>query len=282
MVRPVEHWLTQPDGLAPRLRAARMQAGLQGKELAAVFGWQPSKVSRIENGKQMPSDDDIRGWLETTGAPAVEVSALLDLAATARAGRLDWRRRFRAGQAAVQANYNQIVADSRVVKHFETVYVPGLLQIADYAHVVIADAGRGVVDAPEDLTAAVATRMARQQHLYDPARQFEFLLAEPVLRWLVCPPSVMRAQLDRLHTVIGMPNVRFGILPLGTPLATIPQNSFQLFDDLAVIETFVGETTYESEPSSRLASALDSLWDDALEGERARDQLVRAVAALPD
>jgi hypothetical protein len=40
----------------------------------------------------------------------------------------DWRRRMRRGQVAVQDTYNQLVAESQVIHHFETVYVPGLLQ----------------------------------------------------------------------------------------------------------------------------------------------------------
>src|SRR4051794_14708207 len=41
---PLENWLTEPDGLATRLRAMRAQAGLSGKDLAASRGWQQSKV----------------------------------------------------------------------------------------------------------------------------------------------------------------------------------------------------------------------------------------------
>ncbi|MFE9694132.1 Scr1 family TA system antitoxin-like transcriptional regulator, partial [Micromonospora sp. NPDC005806] len=75
---------------------------------------------------------------------------------------------------------------------------------------------------------AVATRMQRQQLLYDTSKRLEFLLAERVLQWLLTSPEVMRGQLDPLQTVVGVPNIRFGILPLGVPLATTPQNSFQM------------------------------------------------------
>ncbi|MEN3612574.1 Scr1 family TA system antitoxin-like transcriptional regulator [Plantactinospora sp. ZYX-F-223] len=83
-------------------------------------------------------------------------------------------------------------------------------------------------------------RMQRQAYLYDTTKQFEFLLAEPVLRWLLCPPDVMRGQLDRLQTIVGLPNIRFGIVPMGVPLTTAPQHAVQLYDDLAIVDTFLG------------------------------------------
>ena len=42
-----------------------------------------------------------------------------------------------------------------------------------------------------------------------------FFSLSPVLRWLVCPPGVMRTQLDRLQTVIGLERIRFGNHPNG-------------------------------------------------------------------
>ncbi len=57
-MEPLEEWLTQPEGLGTRLRALRVQAGLSGKDLADANGWAQSKVSRIENGKQMASTEE--------------------------------------------------------------------------------------------------------------------------------------------------------------------------------------------------------------------------------
>ena len=71
-------------------------------------------------------------------------------------------------------------------------YVPSLLQTAQYARFPIAE---GVVlhgARADEVDAAVSARLQRQQFLYDPSKRFEFLLAEPVLRWLVCTADVMR------------------------------------------------------------------------------------------
>lgn len=280
-MNPVEEWLTQPGGLAGRLREVRAAAFPSGKALAEAAGWQPSKVSRLENGRQVPSQEDIDTWVRLCGADATIAQELTVLLKGVESARHDFRRRMRRGQAAVQASYNQLVAESTVIRHFETVYVPGLIQTADYARRILAEmVGLHTLNI-DDVDAAVATRQQRQQFLYDRSKQFEFLLAEPVLRWLLCPADVMRGQLDRLQTVIGMPNVRFGILPMGVKLDTAPQNSFQMYDDLAIVETFVGETTHREDEAESYARAMELLWAEAAEAEDARALILKAVAALP-
>jgi hypothetical protein len=59
----------------------------------------------------------------------------------------------------------------------------------------------------QEIDEAVALRLQSQQPLYQPEKRFQFLIAEPVLRWLVVPAEVMRAQLDRLLVAVGMPHV---------------------------------------------------------------------------
>jgi transcriptional regulator with XRE-family HTH domain len=255
----------------------RKKAGLSGKDLAEATGWPQSKVSRLENGKQMPTASDLETWAAAVHASKQATRQLLDLLSEAQSVHLDWKRRMSRGQTAVQTNYNQLVEQSHIIRHFETVYVPGLLQITDYARRVLHE----MIDLHglevSDVDAAVAARMQRQQFLYDTGKTFEFLIAEPVLRWLLCPPDVMYAQLDRLLTVFGLANVRLGVIPLGVPLVTAPQNSFQIYDDLAIAETFVGETAHDETTSKAYGAVMDRLWDEALVGDDARTVIVRAA-----
>jgi len=277
-VDPLEEWLTQPGGLADRLRAARLRAGLTGKQLAAAHGWQQPKVSKIENGRQMPTPADVEAWLTTCGADAAEIGDMLSHLDQLSAQHRDWRRRLRQGQVAVQADYNDLVRNGAVFREFTLEVVSGLLQTAGYAKVAIE---QGVLlhdTSPHEIDDAVATRMRRQQYLYDQSKRFEFILGEPALRWLVCPPSVMLGQLDRLlGAVSGMPNIRFGILPLGVQLSLIPQNSFVLVDDVAYVETFVGETEHRGEETAAYHRVMDRLWADAVTGEHARRLILSAV-----
>jgi len=55
--------------LGQELKELRLDAQLTGRQLAARFGWQASKISKIESGKQAPSDNDIQAWCEATNRP---------------------------------------------------------------------------------------------------------------------------------------------------------------------------------------------------------------------
>jgi transcriptional regulator with XRE-family HTH domain len=268
------------DDLADRLRDMRTRAGLSGKELAAAADWHASKVSRIELGRQTPTQADVDVWAGHCGADSATTQEALQLLASIQAEHRGWRRRMRRGQTVVQSDYNRLVADATVVRHFETVYVPGLLQTPDYARSVLAESADLHSPGIDDVEAAVTARLQRQQMLYDGSKRFEFLLAEPVLRWLICPPQVMRGQLDRLQTALGLPNVRFGILPMGVQLHTTPQNSFQAYDDVVTVETFVGESVHHGDDASAYLRALDRMWEQAATGQDARQLILRAVEAL--
>lgn len=284
-----EEWLTQPEGLATRLRLLRAQAGLSGKALADRHSWAQSKVSRIEGGKQLPSVEDIRAWSDTCGADEDTVSELLRLHEGAGVARAKFSDRMARGQANVQEDYNGLVAASSVIGHFETVYVPGLLQVPGYIRSVLTEMVSLHSLDIDDVDAAVDARMRRQQMLYNPGKSFEFLLCEPVLRWLVCPREVMREQLDRLQTVIGLARVRFGIIPMGVELATTPQNSFQVYaakETVVIAETFAGEEYYgarwgRADEAAAYERAMARLWDDAVTGDAARQLIISATQALP-
>ena len=272
--------LIAPDGLATRLRVLRRASDLSGVRLAAELGWQQSKVSRIETGDQMPSSADVRAWAQACDATD-QIGELLDLRILAESNQTTWRRRNRHGLAAVQAEFNELVRRSEVVRHFETSVVPGLLQTWDYTYWVAQDVIRlhGARDTGE--AAAMADmRQHRAGYVHDLSKRFEFLLAEPVLRWLPCPAEVMIAQLDRLLSVSLLPNVRFGVIPLGTRLDTAVQNSFVVYDDIVRVDTYVAEDEYSGEAAMKYAMVLDMLWQEAVEGDDARQLIIKAAADL--
>src|SRR6266704_656331 len=64
-LQPTGEWLNQPGGLAERLQRMRKAAGLTGDQLAARLGWKSrSKIPKLENGRQMPTEDEIRAWAD--------------------------------------------------------------------------------------------------------------------------------------------------------------------------------------------------------------------------
>jgi transcriptional regulator with XRE-family HTH domain len=58
------------EALGIRLRDLRRDVGLTGRRLASACHWQPSKVSKIEYGRQTPTETDIRDWCLACGFPS--------------------------------------------------------------------------------------------------------------------------------------------------------------------------------------------------------------------
>lgn len=281
---PLEKALNGPDGLRARLRELRARAGVQQQELASKTGWHPSKVSRIEAGKTKPSAQDIRAWVLALEGPVELANELIDALVDAESEHRSWRFTMHQGQAQVQASYYDLARQSHTIKDFEMVAVPGLVQTSAYARSMFDEMIRLHQLTVKDVDQAVALRLERQELLYTD-RRFEFLLAQPVLEWLLCPPDVMRAQLTRLLSLIGMPNVRLGILPTRVRLHAIPQNTTAAFisDDATVVavETFATDALYYGSEAASFVAAIDRLWPDAVEGEDARRMIVEARDALP-
>jgi transcriptional regulator with XRE-family HTH domain len=285
-VTSLEEWLARPRDVATRLRTLRAQAGLSGRQLADAAGWSQSKVSRIESGSQSPTKADITAWVAATGASAAVEAELQRMQAEARVvGTVEFRETMAAGQAAQQEDYDRLFEQAHLIRDFETVYVPGLLQIPEYARRVRQEMVP-LHDLPvDDSDAAVSKRVAQQANLYDPGKRFEFIIGEPVLRYLLVPPTVMRGQLDRLTAVIGMDRVRFGIIPFGSVLRWTPQHSFQIFvgdDPVVEVESVVKGTWYRGEDAERFSRFFDRLWEEAVEGGAARDLIVSAIRDLPE
>src|SRR4051794_29572746 len=84
------------DALGKRLRELRQQAGLSGRQLAESLSWPPSKVSKLENGRQTPSDDDIRNWTRATDS-ASETESLLASLHTLELQHAEWQRQLKTG-----------------------------------------------------------------------------------------------------------------------------------------------------------------------------------------
>jgi transcriptional regulator with XRE-family HTH domain len=280
-VRNIEEWLTRPGGLAWQLRDLRRAAGMTGSQLAGSLGWTQSKISKIETGRQMPTDDDIVGWARACDADGAATQALLATLAEAQGIHREWKQQVRLGQAAIQRNYDELARKAKTIRNAEVIYIPGLLQTAEYARCRIAEGVRLHGANDDEVDAATAQRMLRQQILYDTTKTFEFVITEAALRFLLCPRTAMLAQLDRLLALIGLRHIKLGIIPFGVELSTAPQNAFILFDDeLAVVESFVGETMHHAEEAEAYAAAMNDLAAEAWYDERARDLITRAANAL--
>ncbi|WP_035913529.1 MULTISPECIES: helix-turn-helix transcriptional regulator [unclassified Frankia] len=223
--------------LGKRLRELRTSAAMSGRQLAESLSWPPSKVSKLENGRQTPTDDDIRGWTEATGSQA-ETEALLAALHTLEVQHAEWQRILRTGLKPRQQELIEWDERTRLFRAFEATVIPGLLQTAEYARARFAEGIRRL-KLPNDIGEAVAARVRRQEILYRPDKRFHFVLTEAALRFRLCPTDVMLGQLDRLISFSQLPNVRLGIIGFETQYATSPWHGFWMYDtERVLIETF--------------------------------------------
>ncbi|EDY45287.1 helix-turn-helix domain-containing protein [Streptomyces sp. SPB074] len=270
---------TGREALGARLRELRTEAGLQGKDLAARLGWQRSKISRLETGKQTPTIDDLAAWAQATDETAASdlTSRLRGLESQHRS----WRRQLTAGHRAVQDRYVSTYRAVRTVRGYEATVIPGLVQTADYARALFA-CNSQLHRTPPDAEAAVNSRMARQAVLYEPGRTFRVLIWEGALHALICERDAMAAQLDRLVSLIGLPSIDLGIVPLGAPMPFALKHGFWIYDEARVIvETISSELTLESDDDLSLYGRVwDQLSETAARGTQAHRLIARARASL--
>jgi transcriptional regulator with XRE-family HTH domain len=218
----------------------RTAAGISGKQLAESLSWPASKVSKIENGKQTPTDDDIRLWTEAVGAEP-EAAGLLAALHNLELQHAEWNRLLKAGMKAHQTTLAQQDETTKLYRGFESTFIPGLIQTPDYARARFADAIT-MHRVPNDIDEAVKARMQRQEMLYRQDKRFHFIVTEAALRYRLVPADVMLAQLDRLIALSSMRNVRLGIIGFATQYITDPRHGFWLLDnDLVRVETYTAE-----------------------------------------
>jgi transcriptional regulator with XRE-family HTH domain len=266
--------------LGLRLRELRRHSGLTGRELAGQLGWPASKISKLENGHQTPTDGDLRAWANATGAERV-VAELVASLHTLESQHAEWRRQLRGGLRSHQVELARLDEKTKLFRALEPTFIPGLLQTAEYARARFAQSIR-VLKVPNDVDEAVRVRLQRQEILYQSDKRFHFLLTEAVLRYRLCPVEVMLAQLDRLVALSAMRNVRLGIIPFETPYSVAPAHGFWLLDeDLVIVETFSAELHLAQPPEIALYSAIfDRLAAIASYGRDARAVITRVIEDL--
>ncbi len=266
--------------LGQRLRELRQQANLTGRQLAESLAWPASKISKLENGHQTPTDEDIRGWTRETGSEAT-ADALLASLHTLESQHSDWQRQIKTGLKKHQQDLIGLDAKTRFYRAFEATFIPGLLQTADYARARFAQSIT-VFKVRNDINEAVAERVRRQEVLYRSDKRFHFILTEAALRYKLCAPDVMLGQLDRLISFAALPNVKLGIIGFETAYVVAPAHGFWLLDnDLVMVETFSAELNLAQPQEVELyGSVFDQLAAVASYGRAARTIITRVIDDL--
>lgn len=238
------------EALGHRLREMRRARGMTQASVAEVLNCDHSAVSRIESGQYPLTPQMFRA-----------VERLLTLAAAD-------------GYETWFISYLEIERTATVLRTWEPLVIPGLLQTEAYARQVLKGANPGRGDA--DIERRVAARLARQQiweRADPPPPMTPAIIGEAVLRRGLGGADVMREQLQRLAAVAeSEPRVSVQVLPFSSPscagmLAPFVVASFapDPRPDVAYLDNALdGATIERRDQVARLALLYDALARDAL------------------
>ncbi|MFG1906347.1 helix-turn-helix domain-containing protein [Kribbella sp. NPDC048928] len=257
---------------ALKLRDLRRDAGLSGRAFADATGMHNTKISRIEHGRQYPSEDDIRAWCIACGV-ARRIDELIAIHREVEQMWKEYRRDLRKGQRHVQERSGPLYAGTGLLRAYEAIVVPGILQTAGYVRAVLS-INAELHDLPlDDVEGAVEARLARQHLLThgDGTNNYSFVIEAGVLGNWFGGTAVMQEQLDFLHDATYLPNVALGIIPPGHRTMWGGE-CFYIFDGRMVrSEMWTG--SYKTTQAADLAffeRAFDRLRRHAVYGDAAR------------
>ena len=253
------------------LRFYRTRAGLSQKDLAARATVSHDVISKIETGERPPAEDfpprlDAVPELDTRGA----LTRLWDHLKKGHKQRLyGWFQQWA-----------DIEAQATVLRWYEPLVVPGLLQTGDYARAILSARPDGNLD---DLDEQVAARLARQAILdRTGAPQLWCILDEGVLHRAIGGSKVMRSQLYRLAEVAEHPKTTIQVIRSGGAHAGLLAH-FVIADldgkpPVVYLETAAeGQVTDSSSVVDHVALRFDRLRAQAESWVASRD-LIRKVA----
>ena len=191
--------------LSSALRQLRRESGLTAEEVARKLGWDPSKISRIENGDwKLPRLADIEHLCHVYNAPPKTTAALLTLAKQAR--ERGWWEQFR---DVLGGALPGLEAEATTIWTYQPLLIPGLLQIPDYTRALC----RASMMDEAETERRVQARQARQQILDRPNPPLLWaVLDEASLRKLVGGRQVMAAQVAHLLEMSARDNITLQVL----------------------------------------------------------------------
>jgi len=244
--------------LRAELRNARQEAGLTQEQVATVMDWSLSKVIRIEAGSANISANDLGALLRHY--QIIDPDRTNELMALARMAReRSWWSGYREIAPVGLLHLIEYETVASIMRHFEPLLVPGLLQTEEYARAVIKEFQRRAPAGRVDTL--VEIRMRRQELLdrTDPPLLF-FILDESIVHRLIGGKAVMRRQVHRLIETLSKPNITIEIVPFSAGAHPGLKGSFMALefpdpsdDDVLYLESARGDLISRDVPEEALA-----------------------------
>jgi transcriptional regulator with XRE-family HTH domain len=236
------------------LRQARQHAGLTQEEVANHMEWSLSKVIRIETGAVGISRNDLAALLRLYQVEDPNrVSDLLALGKTARQTS-SWNQ-FRDILPQGHLEYIEHETSASIIRSFEVLVVPDLLQTEEYATAIARLYGPHL--ATDKVSALVETRMIRQELLLNQSKRpvLYFILDEAVIQRLIANQDLRQVQLEKLISMASRPEVNIEVVPFAVGLHRGMVANFRILEfsspidnDLLFIEGIRGSLSSSEAP----------------------------------
>jgi transcriptional regulator with XRE-family HTH domain len=252
--------------LGMRLREFRTAKGLTVEEVAKELLCSPTKISRAETGARRATLRDVREMCQIYAVDAETSAELMDLAREARQS--GWWTRYDDLKITPFIGMEQAAS---AITCFGMYFFPALLQTEDYARAII----KGIAPKIEEdiLGQRVEARMIRQNLLFQAKPpKYRALLDEAVLHRQVGGLAVMRAQLDKVLSLVREERAMVQVIPFEMGAYGAIESNFDylefagtLLPDLIFVEGLVSHL-YQERPEEieRYREALGYLRDEAL------------------
>jgi transcriptional regulator with XRE-family HTH domain len=256
--------------LALELKAQRELRGLTQDQLAKLMGYSTSVIAKLETCRTVASPQHAEKADEALGTPGTF-------------------RRLR--QAMINGAYEpwvraflEMEERATVLRNWESLVVPGLLQTEAYARAMIRAGRPGETDG--EIEQLAAARMSRQL-IWDredpPPPMLFVVLGETVLRQRVGDAAVMREQLVHLVEANDNPRITIQVLPFAAAahpglLGPLLVASFENGPDAAYLDNVLdGLVTERRNQVARVALLYEKLKTEALSPGASAEMIMKVA-----
>ncbi|MEU5708982.1 helix-turn-helix domain-containing protein [Streptomyces flaveolus] len=199
--------------LGAELRRMRLAAGRTTEYAAGLLGLDRTKVSNMESGVRATSPERVR--ILASNYDCADEAYVEALAAMADTGQKGWWQQFKGALPQGLLDVAELEWFATRLRSYQTVHIPGLLQLSEYARAVFAAALPPLPSSEVELR--VVQRLRRQQVLdrEQPAPvNYVAYVHEWALRMQFGGRRAMREQLLHICAVSERPNIEIRVLPV--------------------------------------------------------------------
>jgi transcriptional regulator with XRE-family HTH domain len=272
--------------LRSELVRLRKEKGMTQEQVAKALEWSPSKLIRVEGGKNAITRTDLQALLQVYDVTSESRQERLQ--ALARGARESgWWDAYKGEFADAFLAFIGYASGASYIRHFHNSIVPGLLQTQEYAEYFVTGRVSDIVRAR-----AVRLRMQRQEELAKretPPRQY-YILDEAVIRRHVgikTDPGIMPRQLAHIaDEAERRDDLTVRVIPFSAGAHLGVYGPFTLLEfegglgDVLYMEGMMGPSSLMTGDDDRIAEFRDdfeTLLEEALSQEKSIE-LIRQVA----